>query len=439
MIQRRARVVIFIFLINLLLCPLQVCATGSFSLSASCLKGQQVKICVLVTEKSVVVDGYDIYRMNKDTNNFDLVGTIDISKYGYNKYTDENNSGNISKLFYTIEETHALGETYDFQVKSFQYEKKSQTGNSFNSYKKKNTQQGTNINKNYLETEEINVTIQGDAPEIIHGKRNGKLDVELKWEKDNNASGYVVYYVKNYTNKSKKKCVDIRKDSAYKVLTTITNADTTSVNFENLMNGVTYTYRICSYIDINGQQVYSLMSEPISIIMDYYSYNGESYQQKVKRAFGTEKKKVKKYANQSKAAKQMKTISIKVWDFENGVKGKKVTKVKYITVNKRLAPSIKAMFDEIYKCKDKQVIKEIGCYSYRTGEHMYGLAIDINPNENYMIDNGTVLAGSFWNPKKSKYSIPLKCETVRIMERYGFYRGFWGNRKDYMHFSYFGT
>ena len=70
---------------------------------------------------------------------------------------------------------------------------------------------------------------------------------------------------------------------------------------------------------------------------------------------------------------------------------------------------------------------------------MYGLAIDINPNENYMIDGKTILSGSFWKPKKSKYSIPLNCETVRIMERYGFYRGFWGERKDYMHFSYFGT
>ena len=56
-----------------------------------------------------------------------------------------------------------------------------------------------------------------------------------------------------------------------------------------------------------------------------------------------------------------------------------------------------------------------------------------------MIDNGVILAGSFWNPKKSVYSIPKKCELVKILEKYGFYRGFWGGRKDYMHFSYFGT
>jgi hypothetical protein len=74
---------------------------------------------------------------------------------------------------------------------------------------------------------------------------------------------------------------------------------------------------------------------------------------------------------------------------------------------------------------------------------MYGMAIDINPNENYMIDkvNGKkkILSGSYWKPKSDPYSIPADCELVRIMQRYGFYRGDWGDRKDYMHFSYFGT
>ena len=29
-------------------------------------------------------------------------------------------------------------------------------------------------------------------------------------------------------------------------------------------------------------------------------------------------------------------------------------------------------------------------------------------------------------------------DLVKILEKYGFSRGFWGERKDYMHFSYFG-
>ena len=92
-----------------------------------------------------------------------------------------------------------------------------------------------------------------------------------------------------------------------------------------------------------------------------------------------------------------------------------------------------------YNNKEKQVIHDIGCYSYRAGEHMYGLAIDVNANENYMIDGKKVLAGSYWKPKKDPYSIPNNSQFVKIMKRYGFYRGAWGKRKDYMHFSYFGT
>ena len=41
---------------------------------------------------------------------------------------------------------------------------------------------------------------------------------------------------------------------------------------------------------------------------------------------------------------------------------RKITKTKYLTVNKRMAPSIQAMFAEIYKSKEKQVIKDIGSY-----------------------------------------------------------------------------
>ena len=37
-----------------------------------------------------------------------------------------------------------------------------------------------------------------------------------------------------------------------------------------------------------------------------------------------------------------------------------------------------------------------------------------------MIDGKKVLAGSFWKPKKNKYSIPLNCKLVKILEKYGF-------------------
>ena len=87
------------------------------------------------------------------------------------------------------------------------------------------------------------------------------------------------------------------------------------------------------------------------------------------------------------------------------------------------------MFKEIYKSKERFPIHEIGCYSWRgknsSSEHCEGLAFDINSNENYMIQGKKVLVGSFWKPKKNRYSIPLNCKLVKILEKYGFHRGLW--------------
>lgn len=287
------------------------------------------------------------------------------------------------------------------------------------------------------------VQILSAGPDITYGQRSGKFGAKLIWNKANDADGYMIYCVKDYDDNSNYVAVDINDFSKYELVKTITNPNTLSVNFSELKNGITYTYRICSYKNVNGKKVASTFSQARSVLMDYYTCDAETYYQRIKRAFGSEKKKKSNFKTAKKASKQMKQIKIKVWDYEKGKKGKKVTKTKYLTVNKRLAPSIQQMFSEIYKSKEKQVIKDIGCYSYRTGEHMYGLAIDINPNENYMIDkvNGKkkIIAGSYWKPKNDPYSIPADCEMVRIMKRYGFYRGEWGERKDYMHFSYFGT
>ncbi len=422
-----------IVMVALFMCPLKVFAEGTFSLSASCQRGQIVKICISVDGYDDVKDGYDIYRFNSTTNTYDLVGTMDLWENGFSYYMDENgweeyyNSG-VLRFYFDVNEEHTIGETYTYQVKSYEYN--SEYDDEYSD---------TDGSKTYLDIKETTVTILPDGPMFTYGKRSGKLGAKLKWTKDESADGYLIYSVKNYTSKSKRKMVDAYDETSYTLVKEINKNTTTSTTIKKLMHGATYYYRICSYQVVDGVKVKSMLSEPKSVLMNYYSYNGETYQQKTKRAFGSEKKKKKNFKTASKAAKQMKTIKIKVWDFKNGKNGKKVTRTKYLTVNKKLAPSIEAMFAEIYKAKEKQVIKDIGCYSYRTGEHMYGMAIDINPNENYMIDGKTVIAGSFWKPKKNKYSIPLNCETVRIMERYGFRRGFWGDRKDYMHFSYFGT
>ncbi len=425
---------VIMFLCMLFICPIKAQAEEKFSVSASCQRGQTVKLCISVEQYDDLRDGYDIYRMNATTGMYELVGTIDLYEDGTYAYMNDNGweeyyETGVLRLYYDIKEVHNIGETYTYQVKSFEYN---------SAYDGDDTEHKENY-KIYFDTAETTVTILGDSPKITYGKRSGKLGAKLKWTTDKTADGYYIYAVKNYTNKSRKKYVDVYDDSAYSMVKEITKGTTGSATVKKLMHGATYNFRVCSYRIVNGEKLTSMLSEPKSVLMNYYSYNGETTKQKTKRAFGSESKKKKNFATSSKAAKQMKKIKIKVWDFKNGKKGKKVTRTKYLTVNKKLAPSIKAMFDEIYKSKEKQVIKDIGCYSYRTGEHMYGLAIDINPNENYMIDGKKILSGSFWKPKKNKYSIPLDCETVRIMERYGFRRGFWGDRKDYMHFSYFGT
>jgi hypothetical protein len=145
----------------------------------------------------------------------------------------------------------------------------------------------------------------------------------------------------------------------------------------------------------------------------------------------------------TKAAKKFqKTVKVKVWKVNN--KGKKYSSTASIRVNKNLASDVKKIFKEIYKGKEKFPIYAVGGFAVRaskTSEHNYGSAIDINPNENYMVQGKKALVGSFWNPKKSKYSIKKNGDVVKAFNKYGWYWGGlgWGNKKDYMHFSYLGT
>jgi ribosomal protein L37AE/L43A len=169
-----------------------------------------------------------------------------------------------------------------------------------------------------------------------------------------------------------------------------------------------------------------------------YGYRSESSSSKYKRIFGSAKK--KSYKSSSQAKKNMKTIKIKVWNISNN---KKVTKTKSITVHKNIASTVQKIFDEIYNGSEKFPIYSVGGYSWRgnssKSEHNLGLAIDINPNENYMINGKKILAGKFWKPGKNPYSIPKNGDVVKAFEKYGFKWGHWGNKHDYMHFSYFGN
>jgi hypothetical protein len=95
-----------------------------------------------------------------------------------------------------------------------------------------------------------------------------------------------------------------------------------------------------------------------------------------------------KYKSSTEAQKNMVSVTINVWKLNSS--GQKVPGTLQVTVNKAIADRVRAIFQEIYDSPEKFPIKSIGGYAWRstgTSEHALGLAIDINPNENYMIRN----------------------------------------------------
>ena len=148
------------------------------------------------------------------------------------------------------------------------------------------------------------------------------------------------------------------------------------------------------------------------------------------------------YASAAEAQKHMKTVSVKVWDINSS--GAKVTKTKSFLVHENIAPTVTALFAEIYALPEKPPIHSVGGYRAGTGssEHYVGLAIDVNPTENYYCDpDGNAITGSFFKPGVNPYSMPVDGSVQQIFEKYGFSRGiYWSSGyKDYMHYSFFGT
>lgn len=252
--------------------------------------------------------------------------------------------------------------------------------------------------------------------------------ITITWNKVPKATGYTVYCATSGTGK-------------YKKLKEITGKNTTTFTHTGLTNGKAYYYKVEAYRMVKGKKVKSKKvkstSEPYEKYCDYYGYEEESYYSRSMRIQG--KPSVSQYASYEEAVKNMKTITIKVWDLDSNKKY--YTRTFSLTVNKNIAPTVEQIFKEIYNCKERTPIHSIGGFSW-TGtknEHKLGLAIDVNPNENPMYDDGVIVVGSLYDPKHNPYSIADNSEFVRIMRKYGFFRGRWGDRIDYMHFSYFGT
>ena len=345
-------------------------------------------------------DGYRIYQRVGKTGDFQLLKNIKAGTYPDKSYSHDHRF-NVKNL--------KLGTTYYYKITAYR-----QVG----SQKYENT---------FSKVRSATVTI--NKTEIVKAVSKAKRTNTIKWQKNKEADGYIVYFAKKLNGK-------------YRKLKTIRNRNTTTYTHKKLTNGKAYYYKVVSYKKTKNGTLTS-KSEPYEKYCDYYGHAEETLSDKTLRIFGKgvvydyfSDEYLPGYKTQASAAKHMTTLRIKVWDLDS--KGKKYTRYFWLTVNKKIAPTVEQMFKEIYASGEKIPIHSIGAFRYVGGQHMYGLAIDINPTENALIDHGKVLAGSFWDPKKSPYSIPQNSKMVRIMKKYGFLRGEWGDRHDYMHFSYFG-
>jgi hypothetical protein len=170
----------------------------------------------------------------------------------------------------------------------------------------------------------------------------------------------------------------------------------------------------------------------------------ETYGEKCVRIFGQEVSRSdyrRYYQSNEEAKSHMVTIAIRVWDFTDSTRTEKTTKTLHLEVHENIAATVQAIFEEIYNGPEQFPISSVGCYRYEQGsEHMLGVAIDINWEENYECTNdGTATTGKYWKPGEDEYSIPADGDVVRAFTKYGFgWGGTWNSKKDYMHFSYFG-
>lgn len=214
------------------------------------------------------------------------------------------------------------------------------------------------------------------------------------------------------------------------------------VNGEGMVTCVGYGYCVIYAYTAGGlSQGCTIYCDDLAYT-DEIAYSDETYEEKCERVFGAvvpEHRKV--YATEEIALANMVDISIQVWDFD--ASGQKVTKTMYLQVNRNIAPTVKAIFEMIYNGSEKFPIKSVGGYRYcELSEHTVGLAIDINPLENYYCDpQGRALVGYYWKPYEDPYSITPDGDVVAAFEYYGWHWGVdWSTGyKDYMHFSYFGT
>lgn len=154
------------------------------------------------------------------------------------------------------------------------------------------------------------------------------------------------------------------------------------------------------------------------------------------------------YTDQATAESHMVKVQVQVWTLMSS--GQKTPALRTIEIHEALADDIQAVFQEIFEGDEKFPIKDVGGYAWRSStksEHRQGTAIDINYMENMecTIDSDgnivQITTGTHWTPGEDPYSIPAGGDVVQAFARHGFVWGgdAWSKKRDFMHFSYFGT
>lgn len=253
-------------------------------------------------------------------------------------------------------------------------------------------------------------------------------DVNLTWGQIPSASAYEVKIYKNnnivYSARTKNHNLDFRTSSQQ-------NTKTTNLNtiFGHDRETVKLVLEVIPIDKEDNLSLFSLRRE-FTVIPNNN-----------KRVGSITSRSQTRFNSAAEALKYMQDIDVPVWQISAGTK---VPATISLTVHKDVAEDVKNIFTEIFNGPEKFPIKSCYGYSYRgTSQHSSGLAIDINPDENYFIGrDGTIKAGKLWKPGENPYSILPDGDVVRAFKKYGWHWSpemNWSNGADYMHFSLLGT
>jgi len=153
------------------------------------------------------------------------------------------------------------------------------------------------------------------------------------------------------------------------------------------------------------------------------------------------------------------SITVKIWKYTGG--GAPTSSTKTLVVNRNCASVVTAIFNDIYNDPSKPQIStsDTGCYAHRTNKswHPYGVACDVNWNENWCAPNcyhkPGYKVGNFWKPGNVSpdkgfaawvpgydvRSIPINSPIANAFKKHGWGRGLYSaGFDDVMHFSITG-